>query len=61
MLSGSEDELVDALASMIDRGVGEVLTAPLIDTEDRDGSIARAFAAAARADPEVRQLVPYDP
>ena len=46
--------MVDAFASMIDRGAGEVLAAPLIDPDDRDGSIARAFAAAARAYAEVR-------
>ena len=54
VVSGSEDEVVAAFVAMIEAGVGEVLAAPLIERDDREASIARAFAAAARADAEVR-------
>jgi F420-dependent oxidoreductase-like protein len=54
VISGTEDEVVASFAAMIDSGVGEVLAAPLIHPDDRDGSIASAFAAAARADAEVQ-------
>lgn len=54
VVSGSEDDVVAALSSIVERGVGEVLASPLIDRDDREGSISRAFAAAARADAAVR-------
>jgi F420-dependent oxidoreductase-like protein len=51
---GDEDEVAERLAGYIRDGVGEVLAAPLLDADDRDGSIARAFRAIARADALVR-------
>jgi F420-dependent oxidoreductase-like protein len=52
--SGSEEEVAERLAGYIEDGAGHVLAAPLIETDDRDASIARAFAAVARADALVR-------
>ena len=50
VVSGSEQEVAERLAGYIGDGASHVLAAPLIETEDRDASIARAFAAIARAD-----------
>ena len=49
VVHGTEDEVVAGLVALIEMGMGEVLAAPLIEPEDRDGSLARAFAAVARA------------
>ncbi len=46
---GSEAEVAASLVRWIKDGMGEVLAHPLIDPADREGSIARAFAAIARA------------
>ncbi len=54
VVSGSEEEVATQFVAMIEAGVGEVLAAPLIERDDREASIARAFAAAARADAKVR-------
>lgn len=54
VVSGSEAEVSERLGSYIEAGCGEVLAAPLIDGDDREGSLARAFAAIARADAAVR-------
>ncbi|MPZ99984.1 MAG: LLM class flavin-dependent oxidoreductase [Dehalococcoidia bacterium] len=55
VVSGTEEEVAERLASYIaDDGMGEVLAHPLLDRDDREGSIARAFAAVARADALVR-------
>jgi F420-dependent oxidoreductase-like protein len=55
VVAGNEQEVAERLASYVrDDGMGEVLAAPLIDPDDRDASIARAFAAVARADAMVR-------
>ena len=48
VVSGTEDEVVAGMQRWIDAGVGEVLAHPLLE-EDRDASIAAAFAAVARA------------
>ncbi len=48
VVSGTEDEVVAGLQRWIDAGIGEVLAHPLVG-EDRDDSIAAAFAAVARA------------
>lgn len=50
VVSGSEEEVAERLAGYISDGAGHVLAAPLIETDDRDASLARAFAAIARAD-----------
>lgn len=49
VVSGTEEEVAERLAGYIADGCGEVLAAPVIDTADRDQSIARAFRAVARA------------
>ena len=54
VVSGSEAEVAERLASYIAAGCGEVLAAPLIDPDDREGSFERAFAAIARSDTMVR-------
>ena len=55
VVHGNEQEVAQRLASYItDDGMGEVLAHPLIESDDREGSIARAFAAVARADALVR-------
>ena len=48
VVSGSEDEVAAGLQRWIEAGMGEVLAYPLL-SEDRDASIAAAFAAVARA------------
>jgi F420-dependent oxidoreductase-like protein len=50
VVSGSEQEVAERLAGYISDGAGHVLAAPLIETDDREASIGRAFAAIARAD-----------
>lgn len=50
VISGTEDQVAAGLRRYLDDGCGEVLAAPLVDPDDRDGSIARAFAAVAKAD-----------
>lgn len=45
VVSGTEDEVRSGLRRYIDAGCAEVLAAPLIDPDDREGSITRAFAA----------------
>jgi alkanesulfonate monooxygenase SsuD/methylene tetrahydromethanopterin reductase-like flavin-dependent oxidoreductase (luciferase family) len=49
VVSGTEEEVAERLTGYIADGCGEVLAAPVIDTADRDQSIARAFRAVARA------------
>ncbi|HJM89813.1 MAG TPA: LLM class flavin-dependent oxidoreductase [Dehalococcoidia bacterium] len=49
VISGTESEVAEQLAALIDDGMGEVLAAPLIDNGDRETSIAASFAAVARA------------
>ncbi|MDA1003262.1 MAG: LLM class flavin-dependent oxidoreductase [Chloroflexi bacterium] len=50
VVHGDEDEVAERLAGFLRDGVGEVLAAPIIDPDDREASIARAFRAIARAD-----------
>ena len=54
VVSGSEAEVAERLGSYIEAGCGEVLAAPLIDPDDREGSFEREFSAIARADAAVR-------
>ncbi len=54
MVSGSEAAVSERLGSYIEAGCGEVLAAPLIDPDDREGSFEREFSAIARADAAVR-------
>jgi alkanesulfonate monooxygenase SsuD/methylene tetrahydromethanopterin reductase-like flavin-dependent oxidoreductase (luciferase family) len=49
VISGSEQAVAEQLRGLSRLGFGEVLAAPIIDPADRDGSIARAFAAVGRA------------
>jgi alkanesulfonate monooxygenase SsuD/methylene tetrahydromethanopterin reductase-like flavin-dependent oxidoreductase (luciferase family) len=49
LVSGSEAEVAAGLVAWIKDGMGEVLAHPLLDPNDREGSLARAFAAIARA------------
>ena len=49
MVYGSEAEVAAGLVRWISDGMGEVLAHPLLDPADRAGSLARAFAAIARA------------
>lgn len=49
VISGSEHAVADQLRGLGALGFGEVLAAPVIDPADREGSIARAFAAIGRA------------
>ena len=49
LVSGSEAEVAASLVGWIKDGMGEVLAHPLLDPNDREGSLARAFAAIARA------------
>jgi F420-dependent oxidoreductase-like protein len=53
VISGSEQEVAAGLVALTEAGMGEVLAAPIIDPEDREPSIERAFAAVARAGREV--------
>ena len=45
VVSGTEDEVVSRLLTYIDAGCGEVLAHPLIETDERDGSINRVLKA----------------
>jgi len=49
VVSGTAEEVRAGLRRYLDEGCGEVLAAPLVDPEDREGSIARAFEAVAGA------------
>ena len=49
VISGSEDEVAEGLRALAASGVGEVLAHPILDPDDREGSIARGFAAVASA------------
>jgi alkanesulfonate monooxygenase SsuD/methylene tetrahydromethanopterin reductase-like flavin-dependent oxidoreductase (luciferase family) len=49
LVCGGEAEVAAGLVQWINAGMGEVLAHPLIDPDDREGSLARAFAAIARA------------
>lgn len=49
VISGSEQEVARGLRSLQAAGMGEVIAAPILDPNDREGSIARAFAATALA------------
>ena len=49
VVSGSEDEVAAGLTAWIDAGMSEVIAAPVLDPADRDGSLARATDAIARA------------
>ena len=49
IVSGSEEEVVARLARIIADGCGEVLAHPLLEPDDREGSIERAFHAVALA------------
>jgi F420-dependent oxidoreductase-like protein len=49
VISGSEQEVAERLGELHAAGMDEVLAAPLLDPADREGSMARAFAAVARA------------
>jgi alkanesulfonate monooxygenase SsuD/methylene tetrahydromethanopterin reductase-like flavin-dependent oxidoreductase (luciferase family) len=53
LVSGSETEVAAGLVGWIKDGMGEVLAHPLLHPNDREGSLARAFAAIARAAREV--------
>ena len=48
VVSGSEDEVAAGLRRWTEAGMGEVLAHPLL-SQDREGSIAAAFAAVAAA------------
>ena len=50
VVSGTEAEVVRRLRSYIEAGCGEVLAHPLLDLDDREGSIDRAFRAVAAAE-----------
>ena len=47
VVSGTQEEVVAGLRRYLDEGCGEVLVAPLVEPDDRPGSIERAFRAAA--------------
>ena len=49
VVSGTEAEVAAELRRWRDAGMGEILAHPLLDADDRDGSLARAFAAVAAA------------
>ncbi len=49
LISGTEQEVAEQLRALQDLGFGEILAHPVIDPNDRETSIARAFAAAALA------------
>ena len=49
VVSGTEAEVVAGLQRWREAGMGEVLAHPLIDANDRAGSVAAAFAAVAAA------------
>ena len=49
VVSGTEDEVVERLLTYLDAGCGEVLAHPLMEADDRTGSIDRALAAVGKA------------
>ena len=49
VISGGEEQVAAGLVELTGAGMGEVLAAPIIDPEDGEASIERAFAAVARA------------
>ena len=49
VISGSEEHVAAGLRGLLTKGIGQVLAAPVIDPEDRDGSMLRAFRAVALA------------
>ncbi len=49
VISGSEEQVVAGLLALLESGMGEVLAAPVLDPEDRERGVERAFAAVARA------------
>ena len=49
LVYGNEEQVAAGLRRWLAAGVDEVMAQPLIDPNDPDGSIARAFAAVARA------------
>ena len=53
VISGREEEVAAGLVELTKAGMGEVLAAPIIDPEDREASIERAFAAVARTGRDV--------
>ena len=53
VVSGTEEQVVARLTQMIVEGCGEILAHPLIEADDRAGSIERAFRAVAVAHQQV--------
>lgn len=49
LVYGNEETVAAGLIRWLEAGVDEVLVQPLLDPQDRSGSLARAFAAAALA------------
>ncbi len=49
VVSGTEAEVAEGLGRWKEAGMGEILAHPLIEPDDREGSIDSAFAAVARA------------
>ncbi|MDA0256638.1 MAG: LLM class flavin-dependent oxidoreductase, partial [Chloroflexi bacterium] len=49
VVSGSAEEVAAGLVGLLDAGMGEVLAHPVLDPEDRAGSMDSAFAAIALA------------
>ncbi len=49
VVHGDEDQVAEGLLRLLEAGMGELLTMPLITGEDREGSLERSFAAIARA------------
>lgn len=47
VVSGTSEEVTAGLRRYLDAGAGEVLAAPLLERDDREGSIRRAFEAVA--------------
>ncbi|MGE3962414.1 MAG: LLM class flavin-dependent oxidoreductase [Dehalococcoidia bacterium] len=48
VVSGTAEEVTAGLRRYLEAGASEVLAAPLLERDDRDGSIARAFEAVAK-------------
>jgi F420-dependent oxidoreductase-like protein len=51
--SGNEDDVAAGMRRYLEAGCSEVLAMPLIDPDDREGSIADAFAAVGRLQAEL--------
>jgi F420-dependent oxidoreductase-like protein len=49
VVSGSPDQVVAELEAWLADGIGEVIAHPLLDPDDREGSIARVFEAVGAA------------